>query len=163
MKRFVAHLKAFLWGRRSSFPKGVLSAIEDAVRQAESKHAGEIRFAIEDGLSLGEILDGKSSRDRAEEVFSLLKVWDTEKDNGVLLYVLLGDRRVEIVADRGLNSRVSSEEWGAVCRTMEQHFKESRFEEGSVRGIQGIAALLSRHFPHDGPDADELPNKPTIL
>ena len=90
-------------------------------------------------------------------------VWNTEENNGVLIYVLLADRDVEIVADRGLNKHILPAEWESVCRTMETHFKEGRFEEGSLAGIRGVTNLLARHFPSCGNNPNELPDKPTLL
>lgn len=148
--------------RRRFTPK-VLQSIEEAVRNSEKKHAGEIRFVVEAKLPLHAIRGGQSPRARAVEHFSQLGVWDTEENNGVLIYVLLADRDVEIVADRGLNKRITSTEWEAVCRTMETHFREGQFEKGSLAGIEGVTRLLSLHFPANGRNPNELPDKPTLL
>jgi uncharacterized membrane protein len=104
-------------------------------------------------------------RERALEVFAGLGVWDTESNNGVLVYVLLADHDVEIVADRGYNGRVSLEDWQAVCVEMERHFREGRFEEGSIAGVNGVGGIVTRHFPlqEGSRSRDELPNRPTLL
>jgi len=102
-------------------------------------------------------------RTRALQVFGQFGVWNTEHNNGVLIYVLMADHDVEIVADRGIASRVPQAEWDAVCRQMEHHYREGRFRDGSVVGILGVGALLGRHFPGRRPSDNELPNQPVLL
>jgi uncharacterized membrane protein len=109
------------------------------------------------------LIRGVRPRQRAIDAFSHLRVWDTEHNNGVLIYLLLADRDVEIVADRGLAQQVAQDEWEAVCRAMEQEFRAGRFEAGSVAGVRGVNALLRRHYPADGENANELPDRPAIL
>lgn len=165
--RLLRHAVATHWRTRMLFPKATLDAIEAAVAQAERSHQGQIRFAIETALTPLHVLNGVSARERALEVFSNLRVWDTERNNGVLVYVQLADRRVEIVTDRGFQGRVDPAEWEAVCRLMEGHFRAGRFQSGSVAGVEAVGALLSRHFPSQGPgeaSADnELPDRPAML
>jgi uncharacterized membrane protein len=149
------------------FPGATLDAIEQAIARVESAHSGEIRFAIETALTPQHILNGMAPRARALEVFGSLSVWDTEHNNGVLIYVQLADRDVEIVADRGFQGRVSSAEWEAVCRLMETHFRAGRFKEGSIAGVDAIGNLLARHFPtnpaRSARSDNELPDRPTLL
>jgi uncharacterized membrane protein len=133
------------------------------VRHAESRHAGEIRFVVETALDVPELSRGISPRHRAVQLFGQLGIWDTTHNNGVLIYVLMADHVVEIVADRGIAERIAQSEWDEVCRQMEQHYREQRFSDGSVAGVQGISRLLARHFPSGGPSADELPNQPLLL
>jgi uncharacterized membrane protein len=104
-----------------------------------------------------------SPRARAVAVFSQLRVWDTEQNSGVLIYLLLADRDVEIVADRGIHRRVGEATWEAVCKRMEGHFRSGRFEEGVIAGISEVSALLRSHFPAGPGDVDELPDKPVVL
>jgi len=163
MNRWKRHFFQLPGALRRRFTPKVMNAIEEAVRKSETKHGGEIRFAIESKLSLCAIRAGQSPRARAVELFSLLGVWDTEENNGVLIYVLLADRDVEIVADRGLNKRIRGEEWESVCRSMEAHFREARFESGSLAGIEGVTRLLSLHFPAPSNNPNELPDKPILL
>jgi uncharacterized membrane protein len=147
------------------FPKTTLDAIEQAIARAEQTHAGEIRFAVETALTPLHIVQGVTPRARALDVFAHLRVWDTEQNNGVLIYVQLADRDVEIVADRGFTGRVAPAEWEAVCRLMEEHFRAGRFSAGSIAGVDAIAQLLARHFPQ-GPGAasrNQLPDRPTLL
>jgi uncharacterized membrane protein len=165
--RLIRHAAATHWRTRMLFPAATLDAIERAIARAEKTHGGEIRFAVETGLTPLHILNGMAPRARALEVFASLRVWDTESNNGVLIYVQLADRAVEIVADRGFKGRVSPAEWEAVCRLMEEHFRAGRFETGSIAGVDAIGNLLARHFPAnvERPAAshNQLPDRPTLL
>lgn len=163
LKRIIKHLLAPQWIANRAFPKATLAAIENAVRESESRHSGEIRFAVEAGLNLWLLLHGRTPRNRAIEIFSQLRVWDTEHNSGVLIYVQLVDRRIEIVADRGINRKVMQEQWNAVCGRMEMAFRAGRYEDGAIAGIREITALLARHFPPGAVNPDELPDKPAIL
>lgn len=159
-------LRHAFWARSRlsrAFPVATLKAIEDAIGLSESTHSGEIRFAIEGALEPHDVWAGKTPRARALEVFARLGVWDTEANNGVLIYLLLADRDVEIVADRGLNGRVGAVEWSAVCATMEEHLRGGQYELGAVRAVQAVGALLARHCPPLPGGRDELPNRPAVL
>ena len=146
------------------FPRAALQAIEQAVKRLEGRHPGEIRFAVEAALPIADVLAGVTPRERAIEVFSRLRVWDTEHNNGVLIYVLLADRDVEIVADRGVaGGRVAASEWEAVCRGMEQAFREGRFEAGAIAGLEAAAEVLARHPPGRPDVGNELPDAPVVL
>jgi uncharacterized membrane protein len=164
-RRWFRHLFATRRGLNRALPPPTLQAIEQAVAASEATHSGEIRFAIEGALEPGEVLSGKPSRERALEVFAALGVWDTEANNGVLIYVLVADRVVEIVADRGLNGLVSDSEWRSVCETMESAFRAGHYERGAVAGVNEVGRLLARHYPArpGGHDSDELPNRPAVL
>jgi uncharacterized membrane protein len=164
--RALRHLCRTRAGTRRLFTAAVLVQIERACSAAEERHAGEIRFAVETALPLAALLHGMTPRQRALAVFAHLHMWDTEHNNGVLIYVLRADRAVEIVADRGINARVTIEEWQALCRTVEAQYRAGRFAEGSQTAIAGVAALLERHFPGRGdvvPTSNELPNQPILL
>jgi uncharacterized membrane protein len=165
--RLIRHATATHWRTRMLFPRATLDAIEQAIARAEQMHGGEIRFAVETALTTRHILNDVTPRTHALEVFSQLRVWDTEANNGVLIYVQLADRNVEIVADRGFQGRVSPAEWEAVCRLMEEHFRAGRFQIGSVAGVDAIGNLLARHFPHDaaksGQPRNQLPDRPALL
>jgi uncharacterized membrane protein len=167
LARLIRHVAATHWRTRMLFSARTLDAIEEAVERAEKTHSGEIRFAIETALTPLHVLGGLTPRARALEVFGYLRVWDTEGNNGVLIYVLLADRSVDIVADRGLTGRVTQPEWEAVCRLMEEHFRAGRFEVGSIAGVDAIGALLARHFPPGGSKSasavNQLPDRPTLL
>jgi uncharacterized membrane protein len=157
------HLFATRWGTRRRFTAAVLARIETALKSIEAEHAGELRFAIETAFDLPELCYGVTPRERALQVFGHLGVWDTAGNNGVLIYVLMADHDVEIVADRAIAARVPQAEWDAVCRDMELHFRAGRFAEGAESGIAGVGRLLSQHFPGQSGDRDELPNRPVLL
>jgi uncharacterized membrane protein len=161
--RLLRHLFATRWGTRRRFTAGVLARIEAALKRIEAEHAGELRFAIETAFDLPELWYGVTPRQRALHVFGHLGVWDTEGNNGVLIYVLTADHDVEIVADRAIAARVPQAEWDAVCSEMESHFRAGRFAEGAEAGIAGVGRLLGRHFPGQGGDRDEQPNRPVLL
>lgn len=138
-------------------------AIEHAIKESETAHVGEIRFAVEGALDGIPLLKGQSARERALEVFSQLRVWDTERNNGVLIYLLLADRHVEIVADRGVHARAGSQEWETICRQMEAAFREGHYREGAVGGIHAVTRHLAAHFPAAGDRRNELADKPALL
>jgi hypothetical protein len=161
--RLLRHLSTTAWSTRAYFPPQVRNAIEAAIRGVELRHAGEIRFVVETRLDLSPLLADVPARRRALELFGLLRVWDTEQNNGVLLYVLLADRTVEIVADRGIAVRIAQPEWDEVCRCVEMEYREGRFGSGSIAGIERIGQLLARHFPAVGKSANELPDQPLLL
>ncbi len=161
--RFLRHVFSTRWTTRRRFTPKVLADIETAIRETEALHAGEIRFAVETALDMAELVDDLAPRRRAMQVFGQLGVWDTAQNNGVLIYLLLADRVVEIVADRGIATRIPQSEWDGVCREMERCYREGRFGEGSVAGVRGVGSLLARHFPGRRRDADELPNQPVLL
>jgi uncharacterized membrane protein len=166
IRRLIRHATATHWRTRMLFPEASLDAIEQAIKRAELTHAGEIRFAIETSLTPRHILNDIAPRAHALEVFSQLRVWDTDANNGVLIYVQLADRNVEIIADRGFQGKVSPAEWEAVCRLMEEHFRAGRFQVGAIAGVDAIGNLLARHFPQAAGRAiqsNQLPDRPTLL
>lgn len=163
MPRLLRHLLTTRWQLRRLFPAATLAAIEAAVRAAEREHSGEIRFAIETCLDLRRLLSGASPRDRARQLFGRLGVWDTRRNNGVLIYVLLAEQDIEIVADRGFDGVVQPAEWQEVCRCMENEFRAGHFEAGALAGIRRVSALIGRHFPAAPGDRNELPDAPAVL
>jgi len=163
--RWFRHVFARRAALRRAFPQQSLDSIEQAVDESERSHTGEIRFAIEAALEPGQVWTGMRPRDRAIEVFTALGVWDTEANNGVLVYVLLADRDVEIVADRGFNRLVAAGQWQAVCEDMERHFRAGNFHEGALVGIREVGRIIASHYPQQPGqrDEDELPNRPALL
>jgi uncharacterized membrane protein len=161
--RLMRHLATTRWSTRRHFTPAVRAAIEQSVRGCEAHHAGEIRFVVETALDLPELWHDVAPRRRALQLFGQLGVWDTAHNNGVLIYVLMADRAVEIIADRGIAARITQAEWDGLCRQMERHYREQRFQEGSVAGVQGVGALLGRHFPGRAHGGDELPAQPVLL
>lgn len=164
MLRILRHLFSGPWLVQRSFSKAALTNIEEAIRKSESSHLGELRFVVEPGLHLLDLLRGKTASQRALEVFSQLRVWDTEHNSGVLIYLLLAEHDVEIVADRGIHAKVGEASWQAICHHMEQQFRDGEFEHGALEGIQRITALLQQYFPaNNNHNPNELPDSPIIL
>ena len=163
LNRFIRHLLVTPLQLKRHFPKAVMQRIEAAIAQSEMAHSGEIRFAVELHLSLLDILRKKSGRQRAVEVFSDLRVWDTEHNNGVLIYLLLADHDFEILADRGVHARVGEPGWHRISHEMETMFKAGQFEAGVLHGIAQISLLLNQHYPAGAQNDNELPNAPVIL
>jgi hypothetical protein len=161
--RWIHHLFLDHFAVRRAFPRATLKTIEQSIALQEKRHRGELRFAVEGGLPLGPLVAGRSARERAIEVFSRRGVWDTEDNAGVLLYLLLADRRVEIVADRGIHSRVGTAAWDAICGEMQSAFAAGRFEAGAILGIEAISDLLAAHFPPGEENPNELPDAPVVL
>jgi uncharacterized membrane protein len=161
--RFIRHIATTRWSTRRDFPVPVREAIEKAIGDCEAQHGGEIRFVVETAFDIPELWRGLPVRQRALQLFGQFGVWDTANNNGVLIYVLMADRGVEIIADRGITAFVGPHEWQAVCRQMEQHYRAGRFREGSIAGIEGVGALLGRHFPGKAASDNELPNQPVLL
>lgn len=163
LKRIIRHLTMTHWQVNRAFPRATLNAIEQAIKSSETAHLGEIRFAVEGALHSTSLLKGQSARERAIEVFSQLHVWDTEHNNGVLIYLLLADRDVEIVADRGIHANLEPQAWETICRGMETAFRDGRYREGVINGIQTVAWHLAKHFPAAGVNPNELPDRPVVL
>jgi uncharacterized membrane protein len=161
LARAFRHLATPAWVISRVFPQQALAHIEQAIAATEQTHGGEIRFAVEGNLGAFDLWRGVTARDRALEVFAQLGVWDTEANNGVLIYVLWADHDVEIVADRGFNGKVSPAEWAAVCKEMEKRFKAGDAEGAVIEGIREVGALIARHYP--AADRNELPDRPVVL
>ena len=155
---FFPHLRV-----RRAFPPSALHAIETAIGEAEAHHEGELRFCLEAALPIELLMRRVTPRARAIDVFSLLRVWDTEHNSGVLIYLSFSDRAVEIVADRGIHAKSGTPVWERICRTMEKEFRQGRFEAGAVAGVRAIAEELAQHFPGSGAKVNELPNRPVVL
>ena len=163
IKRILRHLVTTHWQVNRAFPRETMIAIEQAIKASETAHVGEIRFAVEGALHSTPLFKGQSAKERALEVFSQLRVWDTEHNNGVLIYLLIADRDVEIVADRGIHSKLAAREWKNICRRMETAFKQADYKGGVVSGIQAVTQHLIKHFPASAVGQNELPDKPVVL
>jgi len=131
-----------------------LARIEAQVADSERGHGGEIAVVVEGGLPLSYLWRGLSARDRAVMLFGKMRVWDTERNNGVLIYLLLAEHSIEIVADRGLNRHVEAAQWAAIIRDMQGPLRQGRYEEGLRAAVAAVDALLTRHFPRGPGDAD---------
>jgi TPM domain len=163
LRRFFRHVVSGSWSIRRVFPAHTMAAIEREIRATEATHQSEIVFAVQGSLDFWRLVRGATARERAIEVFSELRVWDTEHSNGVLVYLLLADRDVEIVADRGIHRRCGADAWEEICRGMEAQFRAGRFEAGVILGVRAIGEHLARHFPGDDTNPNELGNAPVII
>lgn len=161
--RLFWHLVSNPWQVRRCFSVEAMRRIEQAIAVSERSHNGEVRFVVEAGLHPYEILFKKTPRKRAIELFGRLNIWDTEHNNGILLYLLLADKDVEIVADRGIDRLVGYDNWDAICRDMESLFKKGEYEAAVLQGIAKISAYLQRHFPHETSRKNEISDKPLVL
>ena len=146
-----------------AFPPATLERITAAIAASENSHSGELRFVVEAALPPLQAGRGQSARERAVELFSQLRIWDTEHNNGVLIYLLMAEHNVEIVADRGAAARIRPGSWEDICKAMESAFREGRFEPGVLEGLQRISKLLAEHFPAQAGNPNELPDRPLLL
>ncbi|MBB1472927.1 MULTISPECIES: TPM domain-containing protein [unclassified Luteimonas] len=147
------------------FPADSLQRIAEAVAEGERRHRGEVCFAVEPALPALRVVQGVTARARASEVFAELRVWDTQANNGVLVYLLLADHRIEIVADRGLDGLVTDGQWREACARMEERLRAGEHEAAALAGVGAVSGLLARHFPRVAGDIDEneLPDLPRLL
>ena len=163
LRRWLQHLTTTPLALRRCFPPPALAAIDAACAASERYHRAEIRCAVETTLSIGHLFRRIDSAVRAREVFSLLHMWDTAENNGVLLYVLLAERKIEIVADRGFADVVTSAEWESICAEMEHALAAGRYEAGTLAALDRISTLARQHFPADSSDRNELPDTTVLL
>ena len=149
---------------RRALPPAVLERLRARVAASERHHSGEIRICVEAGLPLSYLWRGSSARDRAITMFGKLRVWDTEHNNGVLIYLLLAEHAIEIVADRGLNRHVGTDEWARIVAGMRDAFRARRYEAGLSAAVDAVDALLARHFPLAAAQVNpnELPDEPLL-
>jgi uncharacterized membrane protein len=147
-----------------AIPPDLLARLRQRVQASEARHSGEIRIYVEAGLPTSYLWRGLSARHRAVTLFGKLRVWDTEHNNGVLIYLLLADQAIEIVADRGLNQHMSATQWHTLVARMGAAFKDARYEDGLTQALEEVSALLVSYFPlaagerHD----NELPDEPVL-
>ena len=147
-----------------AIPHDMVQRLAQRVGASEKRHSGEIRIYVESSLPTSYVMRGATPRERALAMFAKLRVWDTEHNNGVLIYLLLVERAIEIVADRGLSARVPDSEWQAIVMRMQSAFRDSRFEDGLTGALGEVSALLVSHFPLQAgePDRNELPDEPVL-
>ena len=162
-KRFWRHVVMTPGRAAKCFPSATLEAIQREVAAGELRHSGEVMFIVESELTTNQLWDGLSSRDRAREVFAAHGVWNTAANNGVLIYVLLADRHVEIVADRGIDAVVEAGAWREICDVMDAHFTRGEYQAGGVAGAGAVSRLLETHFPAGAAARNELPDRPVML
>jgi len=163
IERIGRHLLHHRWWRRRYFPPRVLAAIEQAIKTGETTHTGQVRFVVEGALDGAPLFRDQPARERALDIFSQLRIWDTAHNNGVLIYLLLADRNVEIVADRGIDAKVGTAGWEQICTAMEADFRSGKFEAGAIKGILAVSQQLAKHFPGKGGGPNELPDAPVVM
>ncbi|HET6787288.1 MAG TPA: TPM domain-containing protein [Aquabacterium sp.] len=165
LTRWARHLWLDADDARRTLTPGGLQRLEAAVRASEARHLGELRLCVEGGLPAELLWQGCTPRQRAIDLFSQLRVWDTEHNNGVLIYLLLAERRIEILADRGLMQHVPDTVWQEMTQALGSHLKAGRFEEGLRQAIERVGALMHEHYPlHRAQDnINELPNAVVLL
>jgi uncharacterized membrane protein len=161
--RIGRHLLEHRWRERRIFTPKVLATIEQAIKAGESTHSGQVRFVVEGALDGAPLFRNQSARERALDIFAHLRIWDTAHNNGVLIYLLLADRKVEIVADRGIDAKVGAKGWEKICAEMEKDFKAEKFTVGVIRGIAQVSQQLALHFPKQGAGRNELPDAPVVM
>jgi len=161
--RLFRHLLIPAWLPLRRFPTRLRDEIEVQVAASERCHRGELCVAIEAALPWRALLRGQSVRQRAAELFAHWRVWDTEENSGVLIYLQLIDRRVEILADRGIAARVPEREWQEVCRGLEEAMRRGECRPGVLAAFDAVTKKLERHFPARTDNPNELPNRPRVL
>lgn len=161
--RMLKHLLKPGWLAHRAFRPADVAAVTAAVTASEDSHRGELCIVAEGPLPIGRLLANQSPRARALELFGRLGVWDTRENCGVLLYIQLVDRRVEILADRGIAAKVGKPDWDIICRELEAAFKTNAYRRGVLDAVDRVTRLLSLHFPARAKKANELPDKPVLL
>ncbi len=166
LRRWCRHLMTGTWALRRRFDDAALARIQEAIRESEGRHSGEIRFAVEACLTPLELLRGLRPRDRAWQVFAEHRLWDTEHNNGVLIYLLWADRAVEVLADRGAHRRVDPQVWQDACARLSQALQRGEGVAGVIEAVTQIGEAMARVEPaevksHANPD--ELSNAPIVL
>ena len=163
IKRIGRHLLEHRWRLRRIFPPATLARIEQAIKAGEATHSGQVRFVVEGALDGAPLFRDQSARERALDIFSKLRIWDTIHNNGVLIYLLLADQDFEIVADRGIDTMVGHAGWERICQEMEAQFRSGHFERGVIKGIEAVSRELAAHFPKTGSGPNELPDAPVVM
>ena len=163
--RLLQHRRFDETDARRALDDAAMARLQARVAASERRHSGEIRICVEAGLPLSYLWRGADARERAVALFGKLRVWDTEHNNGVLIYLLLAEHRIEIVADRGIDRRADAAQWQGLVDGMSQAFKAGRFESGLEQAVDAVDALLRRHFalaPGET-NPNELPDTPLRL
>jgi uncharacterized membrane protein len=163
LQRTLRHAKSGTGAARRAFPPDTLRAIAQAITTGEQTHRGEVRLIVERAMPLDAAWGGMSVRQRALALFADYGMWDTEENCGVLLYVNLAERKVEVVADRGIDRKIDAATWRAVCDTLTAGYARGEFHDSTLAAIGQVNALLHEHFPSTGPRPNELPDDPVIL
>jgi len=164
LRRLLRHRLLDEADTRKAIPSDLVARLARRVAASERRHTGEIRLCVEASLPTSYLLRDATARQRAVTMFGKLRVWDTEQNNGVLVYLLLAEHAIEIVADRGLARRVDPGEWQRIVQRMGAAFREGRYEDGLTQALEEVSALLVTHFPAREGDArpNELPDEPVL-
>ena len=162
-KRAWRHLVTGARSGKRAFPPATLQAIEQAITQGEQRHRAEVRLIVEPGLDARAAFNNMSNRERARALFAQYGVWDTEENCGVLIYVNLAAREVDIVADRHVGRLVSEAEWQTICRTMTSGYAQGEYHASTLSALEQLNTLLARHYPAGGERPNQLPNDAVIL
>lgn len=163
IKRALRHLFTTNRAGKKAFPEATLQAIQEVITEGEKLHRAEVQLIVEPSLPLSEIWEGTSSRERAIDLFSLHRIWDTEENSGILIYIDLADHQVEIVADRGIDHITSSDEWASVCSTMTSGFAQGNYHDSAIAALKLLNDILHDHLPDTENLPNQLPNRPIIL
>lgn len=163
IRRIGRHLLEHRWRMRRIFPPEALAKIEQAIKTGEATHSGQLRFVVEGALDGAPLFRNQPARERALDIFSQLRIWDTADNNGVLIYLLLADHDVEIVADRGIDAKVGAAGWENICHAMEADFRAGDFERGVIKGIEAVSREMAAHFPRSTGGSNELPDAPVVI
>ena len=161
--RFFRHILTTRASGKHAFPTASLEAIENRIAQGEKTHRAEVRVIIEPAMPVNAILDRMTPRERALELFGRYGIWDTQENNGILVYINLADRQVDIIADRGIAAKVGETEWQNICAIMTFGFAQGHFQESTLTALSAINTLLQQHFPAAGTRENVLPDRPILL
>ncbi|EPG74029.1 PF04536 family protein [Leptospira fainei serovar Hurstbridge str. BUT 6] len=142
---------------------GDLKELKSMISSSEAQHRGELRLAIETKLPLLQVWSGKTAKMRAVEMFSFLRVWDTEENTGILIYLLLAEKKIVLLADRGIYKKIGQENLDSIANEISDGFKESKYKKSLTQGIQKLTEILKKHFPAQGKNPNELPDEPYIV
>lgn len=164
LRRILRHRLLDETDSRRALGRHGVQALQARVAAGERRHSGEIRVCVEAGLPMSYLWRGATARERAVTMFGKLRVWDTEHNNGVLIYLLLAERAIEIVADRGLTRRVPQATWDTLIHRMRDEFRSGRFETGLSQAVEAVDALLLQHFAlaEGQANPNELPDSPDL-
>lgn len=161
--RMQRHLLTTASAGKRAFPQATVKAIEAAIAAGETLHRAEVCLIVEAALPLQAIMHGVTARERASALFTQHRIWDTEENCGVLIYVNLADHKVEIVTDRAVGRLILASDWQAICHAMAQGFARGTFHDSTLAALTRINALLQQHFPANGTRSNQIVNKPIIL
>jgi uncharacterized membrane protein len=163
LQRTLRHARSSAAAARRAFPPESLKAIAEAISAGEQTHRGEVRLIVEKAMPLGLVWNGVGNRQRALALFAQYGIWDTDEHCGVLVYVNLADRKVEIVADRGIDRKIDAATWQQVCATLTAGYARGEFHDSTMAAMAQVNALLRQHFPANGSRPNELPDEPLML